>query len=169
MNNTICMIPLIQKPKFMRVKNKTKEELVRNDICRSALYFQVLKLNQKHFTEALHGLVVGCAFWTDDLDDHVDDGGDDNRQWWWEQESTMQRNLMWFAVSWHCSITLVMMGRTNVIWPWCGLLYHCTALVGFYFGKTILGTMISNSKAEGALFALYVQLSDIIWNNSNQI
>ena len=56
------MIPLIQKPKFMRVKNKTKEELVRNDICRSALYFQVLKLNQKHFTEALHGLVVGCAF-----------------------------------------------------------------------------------------------------------
>ena len=126
MNNTICMIPLIQKPKFMRVKNKTKEELVRSDICRSALYFQVLKQNQKHFTKALHGLVVGCAFWTDDLDDHVDDGGgdgdlddhvdggcdddvddggDDNRQWWWEQESTMQRNLilMWFAVALHCS------------------------------------------------------------------
>ena len=30
----------------MRVKNKTKEELVRNDICRSALYFQVLKQNK---------------------------------------------------------------------------------------------------------------------------
>ena len=110
MNNTICLIPLIQKPKFMRVKNKTKEELMRNDICRSALYFQVLKQNQKHFTKALHGLVDGCAFWADDLDDDVDDGGDndddndggdDNRQWWREQESMMQRNLMWPVVALH--------------------------------------------------------------------
>ena len=51
MNNTICMIPLIQKPKFMRVKNKTKEELVRNDIyagAPSTFWSRIKNILHKH-------------------------------------------------------------------------------------------------------------------------